>query len=458
MLSRLIERLKKRSPTTATIEDDQIDRLARAPTDSHRPAAFGMLILGVGLLLFALWAFLAPLDEGVPAPGVITVESKRKVVQHLTGGIIKQVLVKEAQQVKAGEALVLLDDTIAKANFDATRKQYYSLQAQVDRLQAEVVRADGISFSPALTDAEGDSFAIECMINQQKLFETRRIALQGEEAILSASVRSNEEQIRGLQAQARGKREQLKLVNEQLEGSRQLAKEGYLARNRWFEDERLAADLAASATELESSVLRARSMTIEARQRLAQLQRDFQQQVETQLSESGREAMMAAERFRSAREEFQRTVIRAPADGFVNGLTALTEGSVVTAAGRLMDVVPKNESLILEVRIDPNVIDRVRPGMSVAINLSAFTDDPGLVLDGTLETVSPDLISTNNPDIPPHYLGQVRVTREGLKKLGSRALQPGMPVQVTIKTGERTLIQYLLKPLIRRLGASMKEA
>jgi protease secretion system membrane fusion protein len=168
--------------------------------------------------------------------------------------------------------------------------------------------------------------------------------------------------------------------------------------------------------------------------------------------------MMAAERFRSAREEFQRTVIRASADGFVNGLTALTEGSVVTAAGRLMDIVPKNESLILEVRIDPNLIDRVRPGMAVAINLSAFTDDPGLVLDGTLDTVSPDLISTNNPDIPPHYLGQVRVTREGLKKLGSRALQPGMPVQVTIKTGERTLIQYLLKPLLRRLGASMKEA
>ena len=250
----------------------------------------------------------------------------------------------------------------------------------------------------------------------------------------------------------------MKLVNEQLQGSRQLAKEGYLARNRWFEDERLATDLIASAAELESSVLRARSMTIEARQRLAQRQRDFQKEVETQLSETSRDAMLAAEKYRSTREEFLRAVIRAPADGLVNGLTALTEGSVITPAGRLMDIVPKNETLILEVRIDPNFIDRVRSGIPVAINLSAFADDPSLVLDGILDAVSPDLISDSNPNIPPHYLGQVRVTSGGLKKLGSRILQPGMPVQVTIRTGERTLIQYLLKPLLRRLAVSLKEA
>lgn len=458
MLSKFIDRLKARIPLTAPIQDASLLSAARDMTDSRHPANIGIVIIVIGLASFFLWAFIAPLDEGVPADGVVTVESKRKVVQHLTGGIIKSVLVREAQEVKSGAPLILLDDTIAKANFDASRQQYLSLQAQVDRLRAESIGAKHITFSPFLLDMRDDAFAHECMASQQKLFETRRTALKGEEAILAASARSTEEQIKGLQAQAQGKREQLKLVSEQLKGSRQLAEEGYLARNRWFEDERLASELIASATELESSVLRAQSMTLESRQRLAQRQRDFQKEVETQLSEASRDAILAAEKFRSAREEFLRTVIRAPSDGFVNGLTALTEGSVVTPAGRLMDIVPRDEALILEVQINPNFIDRVQAGMPVAINLSAFADDPSLVLDGILDAVSPDLISDGNPNIPPHYLGRIRVTSVGLMKLGSRSLQPGMPVQVTIRTGERTLAQYLLKPLLRRLAVSMKEA
>ena len=236
-----------------------------------------------------------------------------------------------------------------------------------------------------------------------------------------------------------------------------MAKEGYLPRNRWFEEERLAADLSASVLELASSVARARSMAIEAGQRRGQRQRDFQKEVETQYSDYRREAMVAAEKYRSAKEDFARSVVRAPVDGFVSGMSALTEGSVIQPAMRLMDIVPKDEALILEVKIDPNVIDRVHVGLPVAINMHGFANDPSLVLDGVLESVSADLIFENNPNIPPHYLGRVRVTPEGLKKLGSRVLQPGMPAQIMINTGERTLVQYLLKPLVMRLSASMKE-
>ena len=202
MMSKFIERLKARIPLTAPIEDDKLQNIAAGITDSRRPISIGIALIVLGLAAFFLWAFLAPLDEGVPADGVVTVESKRKVVQHLTGGIIKKILVKEAQEVKSGTPLILLDDTIAKANFDASRQQYYSLQAQADRLHAESLRAERISFSQALLGAQDDSFAVECMASQEKLFETRRIALRGEEAILTSSVRSTEEQIKGLQAQA----------------------------------------------------------------------------------------------------------------------------------------------------------------------------------------------------------------------------------------------------------------
>ncbi len=439
------------------IDEQQLKKAAEGITDTNKPVFVGLILLGACLLAFTIWAFFAPLDEGVPAMGTIAVESKRKVVQHLTGGIIKKVLVKESQEVKTGDPLILLDDTATKANFDASRQQYYALQAQADRLQAELSKSDSITFSPGLLNASDDPLAVENMSIQQQLFLTRRLALQGELAILAAAERGVSEQIRGLEAQARGKKEQLKYVQEQLEGSRELAKEGYLPRNKWFEEERLASELQASSTELQSTVLRAKSNAIEAKQRMAQRQRDFQKEVETQYADYRRESLNAAEKLRATKEEYLRSTVRAPVDGFVNGLSVLTEGSVISPAGRLMDIVPKDEKLILEIKIDPNVIDRVHPGLPVDINLHAFADDPSLVVEGILESVSPDLVFDSNPNFPPHYLGRVRVSPEGLKRLGSRTLQPGMPAQVTIKTGERTLVQYLLKPLLMRLSASMKE-
>lgn len=450
---------KSALPAEARISEAELAKAAEGITDTRPTARIGLLLLGLGLAAFLLWAFLAPLDEGVPAPGTIAVESKRKMVQHLSGGIIKKILVKEAQEVKAGDPLIQLDETSTKANYDAAREQYYAQQAQADRLHAEVLHADRITFSPALLDAVQDPVAVQNMAGQQQLFLTRRAALQGELAILEASARSAEEQIHGVEAQVKGKKEQLRFVREQLEGSRELAKEGYLPRNRWFEDERLAADLQASVTELQSSAARAASMAAEARQRLAQRPRDFQKEVETQYADTRREAMVSGERLRVAREEFARTVIRAPVDGYVSGLSAFTEGSVINSSVRLMDIVPKDEALVLEVKIDPSVIDRVHAGLPVDINLHVFANDPSLVLDGVLESVSADLVTepSNNPNIPPHYLGRVRVTPEGLKRLGNRVLQPGMPAQITIKTGERTLVQYLLKPLLMRVSAGMKE-
>lgn len=457
MLSKLNEQAKNPPLDNTLIDESKLKKVADGITDTSRPVLIGLILLGVFLLAGVLWAFLAPLDAGVPAAGTITVESKRKVVQHLTGGIIKKILVKESQEVKTGDPLILLDDTTTKANYDASRQQYYALQAQTDRLKAEADKDSTILFSPSLLSAQDDPVALENMASQQKLFLTRRAALQGELAILAAAERGAEEQVHGLEAQVRGKKEQLKFVQEQLEGSRELAKEGYLPRKTWYEEERLASDLIASSTELQSSVLRANNNAIEAKQRLAQRQRDFQKEVETQFSDFRRDSLLAAEKLRAAKEDYSRSVIRAPVDGFVNGLSALTEGSVISPAGRLMDIVPKDEALILEVKIDPNVIDRVHTGLLVDINLHAFTNDPSLVLEGVLESVSVDLIFESNPNLPPHYLGRVRVTPAGLQKLGSRTLQPGMPAQVTIKTGERTLVQYLLKPLIMRLSGSMKE-
>lgn len=458
MLQKMIEKLKTVIQKDEPISEAKLSAVSQSLTDARQPIRLGQLLLGGAVLAVLLWASFAPLDAGVPAQGVVAVESKRKIVQHLTGGIIRAVHVTEAQVVNAGDPLISLEDTTAKANYDAARQQYFALLAQADRLHAEMTQAGKITFSPVLMEAADDPFASENMATQQKLFTTRRLALKGELEILASSERSQLEQIQALEAQLHGKREQLRFVEEQLAGTRELAKEGYLSRKSRFDEERLAADLSASVLEFSSSVARARSMAIEASQRRAQRLRDFQKEIETQFSDTRRESMTAAERFRSAKEDFRRTVIRAPVDGYVNGLSALTVGSVVAPGGRLMDIVPKDEALIMEVKIEPHVIDRVHAGLNVAISLSVFANDPSLVVDGELESVSPDLVTDPNPNQPPHYLGRVKVTPEGLKKLGSRSLQPGMPVQVTIRTGERSMLTYLLKPLMLRLAGSMKES
>ena len=458
MLQKMIAKIKNAIQKDEPISEVELASVRQSLTDAHHPIRLGLLILGGAVLAFFLWALLAPLDEGVPAQGVVAVESKRKIVQHLTGGVIKTIHVTEAQHVKAGDPLISLEDTTAKANYDAARQQYFALLAQADRLHAEMTQAAKITFSPALTEVADDPVAADNMTTQQQLFITRRLALKGELEILASSERSQQDQIVALEAQLRGKKEQLHFVEEQLAGTRELAREGYLSRKSRFDEERLAADLSASVLELTSSVARARSMAIEAGQRRGQRLRDFQKEVETQFSDTRRDSMTAAERYRSAKDDFRRTVIRAPVDGYVNGLSALTVGSVVSPAVRLMDIVPKDEALILEVKIEPHVIDRVHAGLKVAISLSVFANDPSLVVDGELESVSPDLVTDANPNLPPYYLGRVKVTPEGLKILGSRSLQPGMPVQVTIRTGERSLMTYLLKPLMLRLSGTMKES
>ncbi len=458
MLPNLIQRAKSALPDDKAIEDAELVVVAEKMADSRSPLRLGSAFLLIGFVAFMLWSIAAPLNEGVPASGTFTVASQRKTIQHLTGGIVRTIHVKEAQEVKAGDPLVSLDDTTVKANFDAAKQQFYSLQAQADRLEAEAVGSTTFGFSPALVAAKDDPVAANYMSAQQRLFLTRRAALQGELSLLAQAERTAQQQVIGLEAQLQGKRAQLNFVTEQLVGTRELAKEGYLPRNRWFDEERLSADLSATVSELQSNVLRAQSMSIEAKQRLIQRHRDFQKEVESQLADVKREALVAANRLRAAQEDFERSIIRAPVDGSVVGLATHSIGGVIPPGGRLMDIVPKGEALILEMMVPSQFIDRVHAGLPTDIQLHAFANDPSLILKGHVDSVSADLMPSNNPNMPPYYLSRVSVTAEGMKTLGTRIIQPGMPAEVVIITGERTFMQYLLKPMLMRLNSSLKES
>ncbi len=413
------------------------------PSDTGKVIRGGMLLLALGFGGFMAWAIWAPLDEGVPAPGTVMVESNRKQVQHPSGGVVKEILVKEAQAVRAGDVLLRMEDTQARSAFEATLQTQFYLQAMEARLLAEQAGRREVRFDDDLL-RETHPKAAEHMEAQRRLFAARRNALAGQVAVVEESAAAAE-------AQAAGLDEQIRFLRPQLDGMRDLAAEGYAPRNRQLELERQLA-------ELQSGAVRARRSAAEAKLRMVQLRQDFLREVETQFADVKRERATTAERLRAQREDFERTLLRAPADGIVTGLAVHTVGGVIGTGQKLMEIVPAGEALILEAQVAPHMIDRVHPGLAADITLSAFASAPDLVIEGRVISVSADAIPSGQPQEPPYYVARIEVTPEGLKKLGKLQLQPGMQASVVIKTGERSLMSYLMKPLMRRLRMALTEA
>ncbi|TRZ57059.1 MAG: HlyD family type I secretion periplasmic adaptor subunit [Rhodocyclaceae bacterium] len=426
------------------------------PTDTAQPARIGLWVLGVGFGGFLLWAGLAPLDEGVPTPGMVTIETKRKAVQHLSGGIVKQVFVKEGQFVKAGDPLIAIDDAVSLANYQAIRQHYLTVRAMEGRLLAEQGGLGKIAFHPDLLTAGSDVYIQQTMNNQQQLFQSRRMSLQADMDAIKESIRGQEASIQGAEGMLKARTSQLEFLQEELKGMRDLVKDGYAPRNRLLELERMAAEATGSMADLQGNILRAHRSISEMKLRAIQRTQEYRKEVDTQLSDVRREVQADADKFKAASQELERTVMRAPSEGQVVGLTVQTVGAVIASGQKLMDIVPSNEALLLETKVSPHFVDRVHPGMPTDVRFSSFTHSPSLVVQGKIESISTDLITEPQTNMS-YYLARVSITPEGMKELGTRQMQAGMPAEVVIKTGERTVLTYLLHPLLKRMAASMKE-
>lgn len=442
----------------------------KAPTDPNDPSPgndnrtlratrlgrAGFWVLALGLLGFVAWAALAPLDEGVPTSGLVTIDTKRKAVQHLQGGIVKEVLVREGDQVREGQVLLRLDDAATRANYETVRQRYLSLRAMESRLFAEQAGQDKIVMSPDLKEAESDPIIRRQHEAQSHLFETRRLGLKADLQAIEENIRSQEGQTVAYQSMLESRKTQRRLVVEQLDKIRDLVSDGYAPRNQQLELERQVAELSAAVTELEGNSLRARQAIAELRQRAISRRQDYRKETDNQLVDASREAQSDQGKVIALRDELERTVIKSPATGQVVGLAYQTVGGVVAPGQKLMDIVPQGDSLLLEARIPPNLIDSVRPGLLADVRFSSFINSPTLVVEGKVISVSGDLLSEPQTGAV-YFLARVEITPDGMKALGKRQMHPGMPAEVIIRTGERTVLTYLLNPLTRRMAASMKE-
>jgi protease secretion system membrane fusion protein len=431
-------------------------QLSTLRAHTRRITLLGCLAVFGTLGLFVVWAALAPLDEGVVAPGVVQTESRRKPIQHPTVAVIELVLVKEGQQVKAGDPLVQLDDAQVSGNFLALRAQYLALKATESRLQAESQGLAAIRFDPALTQSGNREAAAEFMNQERRLFEARRLAFDADLAVLKQSVMSGQEQEKAFLVQLDGAKVQQAMIQEQLQASRDLAKGGFVSRTRLLEDEKAGASIIAQVNTLIANLERVRTTNVELQLRINQRRQEFLQEVDTRATEVRRDLANNLERLTAAESELRRATIVSPADGTVVGLTIQSRGAVVPEGVRIMDIVPQDEGLVIEAYVSPDVVDRMQAGMLADIRFPGFADLPFLAIDGRVLSISADRIEETAAR-PAHFLARVEVTPEGRAKLGQRQILPGMTAEVVILTGERTLLAYLLKPLVRRLSTSMTE-
>jgi protease secretion system membrane fusion protein len=427
-------------------------------TDTKQPIRLGFWVLVVGFGGFLAWAAMAPLDEGVSAPATVAIETHRRTIQHMTGGVVKTVLVKEGQSVNKGDILVELEDATARSNFESVRQNYMALRAAESRLLAEQVDLPAITFHADLLAGQADPFVRKHMDTQTELFVARRAALQAE---LNGTL----EQAAGLEAQNAGyasmiesRKAQAELQVEQVKNVRELAAEGYAPRNQLLQLEQSQAELRALIADLQANRLRAQKLITELTMHMAQRRHEYHKEAAAQLAEVRREVNAGQDKLRAVGDELARIQVKSPVDGQVVGLSVSALGGVVTPGQRMMDIVPRGEALLLDARIPPQVIDRVHVGDAADVRFNAFASSPQLVLSAHLVSVSADAITeAQGSGTVSYYLGRAEVTAEGLQRLGSRALQPGMQAEVLIKTGERTLLTYLLHPLTKRLATAMKE-
>lgn len=429
---------------------------AAAPVDAGRYSRLGWLLLLGGAGGFLLWSSLAPLDQGVPLSGTVVVAGNRKAVQHQAGGTIQDILVREGERVQAGQVLVRMRDEQLASQADISQVQLLAAQATEARLIAERDGRRRLQFPPPLDAARGDPQVASLLTAQEQLFSARRLALQQELDAMDQTIAGLSMQIEGLSTSRRNKLRQRELLTEQLGNLQELAQDGYVPRNRALEVELAQVQITGAIAEDSGSLGRAQRQVSELRSRRVQRQQEYQAEVRLQLGDLQRDMAVLASRLRSQRFDLQNLEVKAPADGIIVGLSVFTRGGVVPPGFRMMDVVPSGDPLEIEGQLPVHLIDKVKPGLPVELHFSAFNQNRTPQIPGVVTGVSADRLTDDKTGMP-YYKLHAGVAPEAAGMVAALAIQAGMPVEIFVRTGERTLMNYLFKPILDRAHTALTE-
>jgi protease secretion system membrane fusion protein len=425
--------------------------------DENAYARMGWLLVLFGFGGALLWAAFAPLDQGVAVSATVIISGQRKSVQHPLGGVVKSILVRDGQQVAAGDPLIRMEPVQAQASVDSLSKQYASARFNQARLQAEYDARTTLEIPPGLQEQIPTLPLSELLELQRQLLHSRQAALANELSGLRANIQGQRAQLAGLRLTEQSQQQQQQLLNSQLSGSRDLSEEGYMPRNQMLEQERQLAQVNALLSESRGRMGLLQQSITEAQLRISQRQEEYRKEVSGQLADAQVNASSRWEELTSARYALQLSEVRAPVSGYVAGLRVFTDGGVINPGELLMYVVPNSDSLEVEGQLAVNLIDKVHSGLPVEMLFTAFNQSKTPRVSGEVTMVSADRL-LDEQTRQPYYSLRAQVDAQGMGKLAGERIRPGMPVQVFIRTGERSLLNYLFKPLFDRAHLALTES
>ena len=433
----------------------QIGSASGVPTSPWPVIFIGLTIMVLFFGVLGGWAALAPLASSVQASGTLAVTGENKIVQHLDGGIVREILVKNGDKVTEGQVLLRLDDVQARASVDLIRSQYLSLLALQARLQAERDEAPSIVFPQELLTAADQVGAKEMMSGQVSVFEQRKHTLEGQVSVLQQRIKQLKQQIGGASMQQQAQDQQLALIEDELRSAMQLYEKGYVPKTRILELQRAAAQLSGQSGEYKSNQAGTQQAIGEAQLQILQLQKERDSEVSQDLSDTQDKIYAMAERLHSAEDVLKRTIITAPVAGTVLNLTANTVGGVIGSGGRILEIVPGDVPLVIVAAVRPEDIADLKPGLTAEIRLTAYNQRSTGILHGTVTDVSADRIMTQ-ADPRGHFEIKVAIN-DDLSKLPGIDIVPGMPAIVSIPVKERTVLEYIIGPLTDYFASGMRE-
>ena len=417
---------------------------------------FGLAVVAITIFGVGGWAATAQLSGAVIGSGTIIVETFAKKVQHPTGGVVGQILVKEGDRVEAGQIVIRLDDTVPRATVGVIVAQLVELRAREGRLQAERDDAENLSFPSDLVARNKEANVATALADEEKLFHSRRTSRQGQREQLKERINQSKQEIIGLTAQQEAKANEIKFIGEELKGVAELYEKKLVPIVRFMQLQRDQARIQGERGNLIAEIARAKAKIVETELQILQLDRDFRTEVLKELRDAQGKIAELKERLVAAEDQLRRVDIPAPQSGVVHQLAVHTVGGVIGAQETIMLIIPHSDKLVVEAKIAPPDVDQVTLGARVSIQVMAGNRRTTPSVNGVVTHIAADLTKEQQTNLT-YYIVRASIPDDEIKRLGDLKLLPGMPAEIFVQTQDRTPLEFLIKPLTDQIARTFRE-
>lgn len=433
----------------------------RAPNDvfivARGPIFFGVFFIWFFFGMFSLWGLTGKIESAAVAKGTIVVESNRKAIQHLEGGIVKKILVKDGDRVEKGQPLVILDETSAISELKQIKQKLRALQLLKLRIQTELDGKEKISLTPEIKNIFAGEKNLQRLINHENLqLESHIDAFKNEVEILERRIKQRESEKKGFQLQANAALKQIDILKEERDIKEKLFKKGYASKSSVRRIEKKIAELEGDFGEYNAKVAKVEQHIFETKLEIEKLKNEHMEAHNQKLDELNVEVSNLNEELVASKDIVDRHIIKSPQDGVITNVKYHTTGGVIAPGATIMEVVPQNDHLIIDAKIKPNDIDVVNAGLPARVKLSAFKVKKVPILHGKVKYVSPDQLTEPTTNAP-YFLAEVEIDNDQLAKESDISLYPGMQAEVLIVTGSRTFFEYLIQPIQDTMRRAFRE-